>query len=114
MAGLCFSLSSPGRRAGRVAAERRDPVIHTDCRRTPNFVVDCRVKPGNDKKKFARRFWIPAFALSHSAGMTKEGRALPPSRAGERENRRADQRGGRGREIRPLIAAAGDENEADQ
>jgi hypothetical protein len=90
MAGLCFSLSSPGRRAGRVVAERRDPVIHTDYRRTPNFVMDCRVKPGNDKKKFTRRFWIPALALSRSAGMTKEGRfsrstqPLPLPACGER------------------------------
>jgi hypothetical protein len=71
-------LSSPGRRAGRVAAERRDPVIHTDCRHTPNFVMDCRVKPGNDKKKFARRFWIPALAL----GRDDEGEGALYRRAG--------------------------------
>jgi hypothetical protein len=26
-------------------------VIHTDYRRALNFIMDCRVKPGNDKKK---------------------------------------------------------------
>jgi hypothetical protein len=27
-----------------------DPGIHTDRRRTSNFMMDCRVKPGNDGK----------------------------------------------------------------
>jgi hypothetical protein len=41
-------LSSPGRRAGRKAAERRDPVIH-DASPPRHGRMDCRVKPGNDK-----------------------------------------------------------------
>jgi hypothetical protein len=41
-------LSSPGRRADRIAIERRDPVIHEGYPRSLNFSLDCRVKPGND------------------------------------------------------------------
>jgi hypothetical protein len=26
-----------------------DPGIHTDCRHVLNFIMDCRVKPGNDE-----------------------------------------------------------------
>jgi hypothetical protein len=54
-------LSSPGRRAGREVTERRDPVIHVDYRRALNFIMDCRVKPGNDNGKMAgllRPFFI--------------------------------------------------------
>jgi hypothetical protein len=59
MAGLVFSssclayyfLSSPGRRAGCEATERRDPVIHKDYRRALNFIMDARVKPRHDESK---------------------------------------------------------------
>lgn len=49
MANSFFVITGPRRPARSAALPERDPVIHTDHRRLQSFIMDCRVKPGNDE-----------------------------------------------------------------
>jgi hypothetical protein len=61
-------LSSPGRRAGREAVERRDPVIH-EAFPSWHGRMDCRIKSGNDKETLTNAPVTRIHALLYSAAL---------------------------------------------